>query len=236
VDNGDLLIEGDAVGAIEIVDLGDGTLQVTQHAAAEDGGDLVQIFDGVNDDIRIAVDSGEVDFADAIAIDLSANSVALDRIYADLGSGDNSLSLVGGAIGGNFVVKTGNGDDAISIAEGVSIQGGVYLALRDGDNTTTLGGKISRDLAISGGVDDDTITLLAESLVGRSVAISAGAGTNSVVVAGTIAGNLHVVSSNSDDTVDISSEATIVGTTNLGLGQQTEHARRHRGHGFRGRC
>lgn len=76
------------------------------------------------------------------------------------------------------------------------------------------------------------------SALSQSVSVCLSGGHNSVAVAGTIGGNVNVVSTNADDTVDISGEATIMGDTNLGLGEQTDAARRRRshGHGGRGRC
>ena len=93
VTDGDLVITGDADGAVEIVAVGDGSYQVT------DNGVLIAdetTLTGVTDDIRIDID----EFAGAdnsVLLDLSAQTTqTVDRIYADLGDGDNSLQLVGG--------------------------------------------------------------------------------------------------------------------------------------------
>ncbi len=93
VDNGDLLIQGEAAGEISIVDLGDGKLQVTEAGANEDGSDLVQTFEGVNDDIKVLLDQNNAASNDTVNIDLSAGSVQVDRIFASLGGGNNSVSL-----------------------------------------------------------------------------------------------------------------------------------------------
>lgn len=62
--DGSLFIEGDAAGEIAIVDLGDGTLQVTESGAGADGGDLVQVVVGVDDDIVINLDTSDTDAND----------------------------------------------------------------------------------------------------------------------------------------------------------------------------
>ena len=79
---GDLYIKGTAAGEVAIVDLGDGTLQITEKGAAEDGSDVVTVQSGVTDDIFIRLDSAGVSTNDAVTLDLSAGSVAIDQVFA----------------------------------------------------------------------------------------------------------------------------------------------------------
>ncbi len=77
--DGSLFIEGDAAGEIAIVDLGDGTLQVTESGAAADGGDLVQVVVGVDDDIVINLDTSDALEQAELAAFVGEGVVAADR-------------------------------------------------------------------------------------------------------------------------------------------------------------
>jgi hypothetical protein len=194
--DGDLLISGDASGAIAIVDLGDGTLQVTEAGAGEGGSDLVQTFSDVTDDIRITLDDGEIAANDSISIDLTAGSISVDRVFAALGDGDNSVSIAG---------------------------------------------EMARDLDIDGGIDNDLINILATASIGRNLNLKLGDGENSLTIDGNIGDDFRYSGkdgndtvTNVDDTVTIGEEATVAGTTELGLGEQTDRGGRGQHPGRRG--
>ncbi len=216
--DGSLLVEGDAEGEIAIVDLGDGTLQVTESGAGTDGGDLVEVVEGVSDDILIHLDPSGVGADDAVSIDLSANSVAVDSIFAALGSGDNTVSLDGGTISGDLVVAAEEGNDAVVIGGEATVQGNVEAVLGEGDNTLAVDGDIEGDLAACNGDGDDSIAIGEQSEIGGDVRIGLGDGENSVDVAGQIAGDLNLRGGVDDDTLTVLAEAIVAGNVNASLG------------------
>ncbi|QDV25768.1 autotransporter outer membrane beta-barrel domain-containing protein [Aureliella helgolandensis] len=216
--DGSLFIEGDAVGEIAIVDLGDGTLQVTESGAGADGGDLVQVLVGVDDDIVINVDTSDTDANDIVSIDLSANTVAVDSIFAALGGGDNSISLDGGTISGSLVVKAAEGNDSVYVAADATIEQNIELSLGDGDNTIAVGGDIGNNVAIINGDGDDTVAFGEQSVVSGGVRIGLGEGQNSVEIAAEIARDLNLQGGVDDDTVSILAEAIVAGNVSVSLG------------------
>ncbi|MBB3209577.1 hypothetical protein FHS27_005417 [Rhodopirellula rubra] len=216
--DGSLLVEGDAEGEIAIVDLGDGTLQVTESGAGTDGGDLVEVVEGVSDDILIHLDPSGVGADDAVSIDLSANSVTVDSIFAALGSGRNTVSLDGGTISGDLVVATEEGNDAVVIGGEATVQGNVEAVLGEGDNTLAVDGDIEGDLAAWNGNGDDSIAIGVQSEIGGDVRIGLGDGENFVDVAGQIAGDLNLRGGVDDDTLTVLAEAIVAGNVNASLG------------------
>ena len=201
-----------------IVDLGDGTLQVTETGAAEDGSDLIQVLEGVEGDIRIRLDGGSDGADDAISLDLSAGSVAVQNVSLAAGDGDNVFAMLGGSIEGNLRYRGGDGIDLVAVSENVSIGGHLGARLGDGNNVVEVGGEISGHLRVRGGVDDDTVTLLAESMVGRGVGLALGAGDNTTELDGTIDGRLRYRGGDGNDSVALGSQSVIENDVRLKLG------------------
>ncbi len=128
--NGDLLIQGDAVSPIQIVTELNATTGGTDFVVKEGvAGTEVARFANtdVTDDIRIYLDTdGTTITNDDVTIDLSAGTVAIDRIYASLGDGTNSLTLLAGSspfssIRGNLQVRGGSGNDTVTVETGASV-------------------------------------------------------------------------------------------------------------------
>ncbi len=81
--DGDLVVSGEAEGAVAIRTLEDGSIEV------KEGDRIVANKTDVTDDIRIDLDStGTQD--DTVVIDLKAK--AIDRLMVNLGNGDNQTA------------------------------------------------------------------------------------------------------------------------------------------------
>jgi hypothetical protein len=91
VSDGDLVVEGDADGAVEIVAVSEGAYRVTDNGVVIADETTLQ---GVTDDIHINLESTVAGTNDTLTIDLAGQTV--DKVYAELGDGDNSFELVGG--------------------------------------------------------------------------------------------------------------------------------------------
>src|SRR5215212_4239540 len=91
VSAGDLIVQGDADGAVVVTSVGTGNFEVT------DNGVLIAdstTLTGVNDDIQINLDpSAGVD--NTVTLDLGSQTV--DQISAKLGNGANSFTVTGGS-------------------------------------------------------------------------------------------------------------------------------------------
>jgi hypothetical protein len=300
VNDGDLVVSGDADGAVEIVAVSEGAYRVT------DNGVLVAdetTLTGVTDDIHIELEESIEGTNDTVTVDLGGQTV--DKVYAELGDGDNSFELVNGtaaglnyrggdgidsvslaatiesraivslgdganeltvtgAIGnlavhggddadlmaiadtavvsggvtaqlgdgdnsltlagtvdGHLLVSARDGIDTVTVAEGATVGRSVKLALGDGDNSATVAGSIDGSLAYNGGDGNDSVSLAASAVIADNFFARLGDGENTVAQAGNVEGDFRVVSANEDDTVDITDAAIIGGTTELGLGEQT---------------
>jgi hypothetical protein len=95
VTDGDLVVEGDADGAIEIVAVSAGAYRVTDNGIVVADETVLQ---GITDDIHIELEVSIGGTNDIVTVDLAGQTV--DKIYADLGNGDNSFELLGGTAGG----------------------------------------------------------------------------------------------------------------------------------------
>ncbi len=219
VSDGDLLITGEATGDISIVDLGDGKVQVTETGAASDGSDLVQTLEGVTDDIRINLDSGNTNSDDSVSIDLSANSVVVDRIFAALGGGNNSLTFSKGSISGNLVYRGGSGNDSVTVGQDASVGKSVYVSLGAGDNSTTIDGDVTGNVVLGAKDGDDSVSIGESASIGGSVHLQLGDGDNDVENAGDIERDLNIRGGVDDDTIALLAEAIVGRTANISLGE-----------------
>ena len=211
----DLVVEAES-DEIAIVDLGDGTIQVTETGAAEDGSDLVQVLEGVEGDIIVRTQDGT---DDSITLDLSAGSVTVDDVKISARDGDNVFAMLGGSIEGDVRYRGGDGVDLFSIAEGTMIGGNVSARVGGGDNIVEIGGQVDGGVRVRGGDGDDTITLLAESLVGRGVRLSLGGGDNTSTLDGSIDGRLGYRGGDGNDRVALGSESVIGDDVRMRLGE-----------------
>jgi hypothetical protein len=198
VDNGDLVVSGDAEGPVAIVAAADGTFSVT------DNGVEVAAGLAVTDDVRINLDAS-AGANDQVALDLGTATV--DEVSVKLGAGDNSFSLTGGTITGSL--KYFGGADGDTLVVNSEIAGGVYARLGAGENIATIDGQIGRDVVIQGGSDDDQVTIDVDAVIARGVSLHLGNGDNEVRIAGDITGGLGVHTGIGKDLLELLASASV---------------------------
>ncbi|MFN7730272.1 MAG: hypothetical protein ACK5OB_00105 [Pirellula sp.] len=221
---GDLFLSGTAEGPISIVDLGDGTLQVTQQGAGADGTDLVSVESGVTDDIFIRLQPSSDSVQNQVTLDLTKNSVAIDQVMARLGNGTNQFELLGGTIHGSLYYLGGSGADALLLDDGSVVERSVVAVLGNGSNSVSVGGKIDRGLSLRGGIDDDTIDILATAWIQGNAILQAGDGVNKVQDSGKISGSLLFVGGAGNDSLKLDENASIDGSLVARFGDGTNDA------------
>ncbi len=209
--DGDLAVTGTPDGNVEIVATGADTFDIW------DNGELVVALTGVNDDIRVQIDSGDGATDDTVEMRLAGASV--DRVFVDLGDGTNRLILADGATGGSVQFLGGEGDDSLEVYDGVVVGRSLMAFLGDGDNTVDIQGNIQRSLTIYASEGEDLIELGDSSEVGGRVAIRAGGGDNTTLIGGSVAGSLYYRGGGDSDLVDVLATAAIDGRSTLRLGR-----------------
>ena len=206
-DGGDLIVEGDADGAVEIVAVSEGAYRVTDNGVVIADETTLQ---GVTDDIHIKLDSSALGTNDTVMLDLAGQTV--DRVYAALGDGDNSFELLGGTVRG-LVYRGGDGIDSVALS--AAIESRAMVSLGDGDNDLAVNEDVG-NLAVYGGDDADLVTIAA--VVSRGLHAMLGAGDNSLTLAGTIEGHLLVSARDGVDTVTVAEGATVGASAKISLG------------------
>lgn len=199
VTDGDLVIQGDADGAVEIVAVGAGSYEV------RDNGVLIAdstTLNGVNDDIKINIDAS-ANADNSVTLDLNGQTV--DQVSAKLGGGTNSLDVINGTIA-RFAYRGGSGADSVSL--GTTVTAGACISLGNGDNSLTINGSIN-NLGARGGSGADVVTLSDTSSVTENAFLALGDGANSTTAAGAIGGSLKIDGRDGDDTVTIAATAKI---------------------------
>lgn len=209
--DGDLVVTGDADGAVEIVAVGEGTYQVS------DAGVVVAdatVLTDVTDDIRIRLESSSTGTDDTVSLDLGDQTV--DRIYADLGDGNNLFEFVSGTAH-SLTYRGGSGGDSVSLAG--TINSRAMVSLGSGDNDLTLSGEAG-SLSVRGGDGADFVSIATSGIVDDNVTAHLGNGDNSLDVAGSIGGNLRVSGWDGADIVSLAETAVIADSVyaSLGLG------------------
>jgi hypothetical protein len=209
VDAGDLVVSGDADGAVEIVAVSAGAYRVT------DNGVLIadeSTLTGVTDDIRINLEENVAGTNDTVTIDLGGQTV--DRVYAELGDGDNSFELTNGTAS---VLNYRGGDGIDSVALSATIESRALVSLGDGANDLTVSGAVGQ-LTVHGGDDADLVAITDTADVSKGVIAHLGDGDNSLSIAGTVEGQLLVSARDGADTVTVAEGATIGRNVRLALG------------------
>ena len=173
-DNGTIQVMQDATTA--------GTIQVLDGDSAVGGSP----FTGVTN-IRLNL----TDADDDVTIDLGGQTLS-GGILANLGAGANELTVVNGSVGGRLAVRSGDGDDTVTLGDGTDA-----LALRDAD------------IALYGGIDAVTVSAdvsitrtlatfyvnewaLEEGGTANNVYVRCGSGGNTVEVVGDVTGDLVI--------------------------------------------
>jgi hypothetical protein len=204
-DDGDLVVVGDADGAVAITAVDAGTFEVT------DNGVVVATVEGVTDDIRIRL-AGEGEGADD-QVTVNLGEQAVDIVYANLGEGDNSLIVGGGTVERGLFYWGGDGNDAVEIDS--TVERCLSVSLGDGDNTVSLAGSLG-SVSLRGGDGNDAVTVTA-SITG-SLQASLGDGENSLSVAGAVEGSVRYRGGEGNDAVTIAESASVGGNVLAKLG------------------
>ena len=202
VDDGDLLVEGDADGVVEIIAQGNGTFHT-------------DVLQGIDDDIRIRLEDDNAGTDDTVIVNL--NGEAVDRVFADLGDGNNTLELTGGTAS-SVVYRGGDGADDVSVS--TSVESWMFARLGDGENSLDVAGQVGR-LIVRGGHDADFVTIADTATVDRGVSAYLGDGENSLLHDGTVEGHFKVAARGGNDVILISSTGTVGGHVRLNLGHGT---------------
>jgi hypothetical protein len=206
VTHGDLIVQGSADGPVEIMAVGAGSYQVTDNGAVIADATTLQ---GVDDDVRIQID--QTAGADN-SVTLNLTDQTVDRVYASLGNGDNSLQVIGGNVA-SFFYRGGAGADTVDL--GAVVSGPVIVRLGDGDNSLTVSAGIGR-LDVGGGDGDDSVTI--EATVAGNVSASLRGGDNAFNLTGTIEKNLKVDARDGLDAVTLAVGSSVEGNVKLFLG------------------
>ena len=113
----------------------EGVLFTVLVRGAEPGAEFVPVAENlaVTDDIKIQLDAEGRGDTDVVSIDLGGQTI--DRVLADLGGGNNRLSVENGSLEGRLVYRGGGGDDTLAVAENATVQGDI----RRGWATATIG-------------------------------------------------------------------------------------------------
>jgi hypothetical protein len=209
VTDGDLIVSGDADGAVEIVAVSEGAFQVS------DNGVLIAdetTLNGVTDDIHINLEESIEGTNDTVTIDLGGQAV--DRVYAELGDGDNAFEILNGTAT-SLVYRGGDGIDSVSLD--ATIESRVNAMLGDGDNDLTVSGAIG-NLTVHGGEGADLVAIGETATVSGGVTAKLGDGDNSLMVAGAVDGHLLVSARDGADTVTLTETATVGRSVRTALG------------------
>jgi hypothetical protein len=206
--NGSLVISGESDGVVAIVGSASGEFTVT------DNGSQVASLTGITKDIRVNLPTQGAD--DAVSIDLGGQSIR--SLYANLGGGENALTVGNGVINGVTSVRAGQGADAVALAADLTMKNETILWLGGGDNKIEVDGQLGRGLDILTGGGDDSLTLAQGSSVSRGVRAALGNGDNSIAIDGAIGRELALLTGSGDDIVAISELASIGRGTAILLG------------------
>lgn len=205
---GYLTIYGDANGPLDVqvqpvLPLPPNAPPAYAISVADASGDVFgpALFNQVAQGIQIRL-SGEGPAAhDDVTLDLSGQNV--ERVFADLGQGDNRFTLSDGTVG-NLTIRAGDGDDSVIIEGDATVSGLLSTSLGGGNNSIYIAGDVGT-LIVRSGNGNDTVTVADGAEVDQIFA-RVGAGSNALAIAGEV-GIAHFDSGSGDDTVTVAGEA-----------------------------
>jgi hypothetical protein len=200
LDNGMLAVTGDADGAVAIT-----ATDATTYKVSDNNADVATVSN-VTGGIKVAIDA-TAGKDDTVTIDLGEQSV--DRVMANLGDGDNNLTLQNGTVNGNLQFTGGTGNDSLTLVAGATVAKSLTARMGAGDNALDVEGTVSRDVVMIAGAGDDTLTIGADATISRNVIALLGGGDNTVSIAGDVARGATILAGRGNDTVDVTSDATI---------------------------
>lgn len=135
-----LAISGDTLGPVEVkveqmpVESGTAPAYVISHNGDEIGGPI--FLDEASAGVQLQLG----DSSDQVTVDLGGESVS--KIYADLGRGDNSLTLINGEVTESLTVRGGDQADKVRLPNSAAVNGLVHLALGGGNNLIEIAGAV----------------------------------------------------------------------------------------------
>lgn len=206
--NGDLVVTGDADGDVQIT-----ALSATQYEVT-DNGQSVAVLDGVTDDIRVRLDA-TAGADNAVDIDLNGQSV--DQISVRLGDGTNSLKLEGGTAR-SLYYRGGAGADSVSLSDTATIDRTFAALLGGGDNQLDVNGQVGGNLLVLAGSGADLVSIGPDAQVGGSVGAALGDGANQFTLEGTVDGCLELRLGIDDDLVQLMAESQVGGRVSVQAG------------------
>lgn len=207
--NGNLIVSGEADGAVAIVGSANGNYSIT------DNGVEVGSVSGVTRNVRVTLPTQDAN--DAVSIDLGENSVR--NLYVNLGSGDNELTVSNGTIKGATMIRANGGDDSVSLAADLMLANEANVWLGDGANDLDVASQLSRSLAVKTGAGNDYFSMAPGSSIARNLNATLGEGDNFSVIDGAIGRNLSLTAGAGDDIATLSDLATVGRNATISLGE-----------------
>ncbi len=178
-----LAISGETIGPVEVkveqmpVESGTAPAYVISHNGNEIGAPI--FLDEASAGVQLQLG----DSSDQVTVDLGGESVS--KIYADLGRGDNSLTLINGEVTESLTVRGGDQADKVRLPNSAAVNGLVHLALGEGENLIDIAGAVGLVVVEpkggSGTLELDT-TAVVDQLFARI-----GQGDETATLAGTMA-------------------------------------------------
>lgn len=199
--DGNLVVRGAADGPVHIQAVEQGTFEVT------DNGVSVGTVEDVTRGIRVRVNNSDGPEGDRVHIDLGGFDVG--GIAANLGRGNNGLSVDNGHVRHDVIYRGFAGDDHVNFGEDTRVGGSIFMRLGNGDNSVDIDAHVRGGVGIGAGSGADTIQYGDTADIGRTAFSRLGGGENSVEHAGRIGGNLGVIGGNDADHVEILNEAIV---------------------------
>lgn len=188
------------------------TLRIT----GSEGADVIDIRgEGVAGQVGVDLDGNGIFEADEIFSNVS-------NIFVDTKGGDDSVTVVALELGGNLVIRTGEGNDQVNIGEGVVIGGKLTIRTDDGND----GVQIRQDVNVRGTVSistdngDDDVSVFDGVRFGRRTKISTGDGNDDVSVFDDVdlGGSFGLKTGDGDDTFFFFDGANVQRATKILLG------------------
>ena len=94
---------------------------------------------------------------DNVTINLNGNAV--DFIFANLGAGNNALTVEGGTVASDVVYRGGSGNDTLTVAAGTTVGRNVVANLGAGSNQVEMDGAVANDLVVYSRNAGDTVSV-----------------------------------------------------------------------------
>jgi hypothetical protein len=148
-------------------------------------------------------------------------------VSARLGGGKDSLTVLHGTIGGNLEVTGGPGRDAVTVADGVTVNGTLAVATAGGDDSVTVGAATlgAAPFDLGGGTDTLLFRATVGTGAGRVLDVDAGSGNDTVelLAPASIQGDARIDLGYGNDKFTFEDTATLTGQLLVrgGPGQNT---------------